>query len=126
LVRAIPDIAVGHQWQGEHAVLQTGVDAKFLALGRLSRQLDWKMVDGKPEPGPEVQAVIAFERGYVQKSAEIDTGSTLEDYFGGSPPGYLDGWQRALESLASSESWALVAEGLEKLTPYLSKLSQTF
>jgi hypothetical protein len=126
VVRSISDIAVGHHWHNEHPVLQTGVDAKFLALGRLSRELGWKMLQRKPKPGPEVQAVIAFERGYVQKSAEFGTASTLDEYFGDSLPGYLDGWQRAVESLASSERWTLVAEGLERLTPYFSKLSQTF
>jgi hypothetical protein len=126
LVRAISDITVGHHWHDEHPVLQTGMDAKFVALGRLSRTLGWRMVDAPPQPGPEVQAVVSFERGYVQESAKINNASSLEDYFGGSPPTYLDGWQRALESLAASERWSLVYAGLEHLAPSVPRLSGTF
>ena len=126
LVNGIAGMVIQEQrGQLEHSLLN-GADEIFKTLGRLARELAWRVPDCDAQTEPEHSARIAFERGYVEASCELSDAAELDKYFANCFPHYLASWELAITKLAALERWTLVGTAFEELAGNLSNLSAAF
>ena len=126
LVAAIPGAVTEEEWGTPKQRLQSGLDQHFATLGRLSCNLDWPFLIGKPGSQPEHHAGIAFERGYIEAACTYSNAQSLDEWFGVQVPYYLVSWQLAVEKLVQIERWELVRAALQELGKHREKLSSVF
>lgn len=96
------------------------------SLGRLSGRLAWKPRLGTLRSKSQIQACLAFERGFVDAALVGPSATYLSDLLHGYKPKYVSSWERLIRGLSNSQRWDLVREGLVALSSSRNSLSASF